>query len=310
MIRAEGLSKIYDSKAVVSDVTFSISDHEIVGFLGLNGAGKTTCLRMLAGLLSPSSGRIQIDGQDLLEDPLNLRWRIGFLPETPPLYEDMTVESFLTFAARLRGRSVEGLPARVADVIEMTDLTEVAGKSIDILSHGYRQRLGIAQAIVHDPSLVILDEPINGLDPVQIVEMRQLIRALKEHHTVLVSSHILPEISQTCDRLLILKNGKLVAQGTEEELASAMRGSSTVAIARVVGAREQLDAALTAADGVEAFEVTDGIGGVHDVRATLAEERPEILAAAIVGAGLGLRRLDSAKSELESLFIQLTGAEA
>ncbi len=308
MIRAEGLSKVYDSKAVVRDLTFSIEDREIVGFLGLNGAGKTTCLRMLAGLLAPSTGRIRIDGQDLLEDPLNLRWRIGFLPETPPLYEDMTVEGYLTFAARLRGRSDAGLDVRVAEVLELTGLQEVQHKRIEILSHGYRQRLGIAQAIVHEPSLVILDEPINGLDPVQIVEMRELIRSLKEHHTVLVSSHILPEISQTCDRLLILKNGELVAQGTEDDLGASMRGGARSATAHVVGDRAALEAALTAAEAVASYEVAE-LGDVLEVKASLTEERPEILAAVIVGAGLGLRRLEAAKSELESLFIELTQAE-
>ena len=206
MIRAEGLTKFYDSRCVVDNVSFEIANHEIVGFLGLNGAGKTTVLRMLSGILSPSAGIVEIDGQDLLANPASLRWRIGFLPERPPVYEDMHVRQYLEFAAQLRGQSTH----RVQEVTELTGLENVSKQRIGTLSHGYRQRLGIAQAIVHDPALVVLDEPINGLDPIQIKEMRDLITSLKQRHTVLVSSHILTEISQTCDRILVLQEGKLV----------------------------------------------------------------------------------------------------
>ena len=307
MIRAEGLSKIYDSKTVVDDVSFTIEDREIVGFLGLNGAGKTTVLRMLSGLLAPSAGTVEIDGQDLLDDPLAMRWRIGFLPERPPLYEDMTVAAYLVFAARLRGQHADA--ARVDEVLSLTDLTDVREQRIGTLSHGYRQRLGIAQAIVHEPALVVLDEPINGLDPVQIKEMRELIRRLKDRHTVLVSSHILTEISQTCDRILVLQGGKLAFSGTEDDLSSRMSAKATAVKATVVGDEAKVQAALESASCVASHDVVSGDGDVHVVTATLTEATPEAFAAAVVGAELGLRSLTGQKSELESLFIELTGAE-
>ena len=309
MIRAESLTKFYDSRCVVRDLGFTIEDREIVGFLGLNGAGKTTALRMLAGLLTPSWGKIRIDGKDLLEDPVGMRWRIGFLPEPPPLYDDMSVEGFLAFAARLHGKEPARLPARIDEVLETTAIRHVRKDRIGTLSHGFRQRLGIAQAIVHDPALVILDEPINGLDPVQIVEMRSLIARLKERHTVLLSSHILPEISQTCDRILILRDGELVAEGTEAALAAKMSGGGRAMLLTVAGPRETVEKTLDGADVVSSWSVTaqtDDDG--QQIRAVLGREEPEALAAAIVGAGLGLKRFEPVKSELEQLFIELTGA--
>jgi len=306
MISAEGLTKYYDSQCVVDDVSFEIQDREIVGFLGLNGAGKTTVLRMLAGILSPSMGRIQIDDADLLSDPLGLRWRIGFLPERPPLYEDMKVEAYLGFAAELRGKSVD----RIEEVIALTDLGGVRKKRIGTLSHGFRQRLGIAQAIVHDPSLVVLDEPINGLDPVQIKEMRDLITRLKERHTVLVSSHILTEISQTCDRILVLREGKLVFNGTEQELSSQMSTDSKQVMAFVLGEESQLKSLLDNSSFVGDWSIKSKVDGGFHIYVSLNDVSAETLAESLVKAGIGLRSLTSVKTELESLFIRLMGTEA
>jgi len=306
MISAEGLTKYYDSQCVVDDVSFEIQDREIVGFLGLNGAGKTTVLRMLAGILSPSMGRIQIDDADLLSDPLGLRWRIGFLPERPPLYEDMKVEAYLGFAAELRGKSVD----RIEEVIALTDLGGVRKKRIGTLSHGFRQRLGIAQAIVHDPSLVVLDEPINGLDPVQIKEMRDLITRLKERHTVLVSSHILTEISQTCDRILVLQEGKLVFNGTEQELSSQMSTDSKQVMAFVLGEESQLKSLLDNSSFVGDWSIKSKVDGGFHIYVSLNDVSAETLAESLVKAGIGLRSLTSVKTELESLFIRLMGTEA
>src|SRR5689334_9137483 len=219
MIRASNLSKFYGGKRALGPVTFEIKDGETVGFLGLNGAGKTTALRILACDLRPSGGTIEVGGVDAVADPHEVRKRIGFLPENPPLYTDMTVGDYLKFAGELRNMSPTEVKKRLPEVLEITDLTEVAGDPIGTLSHGYRQRVGVAQAIIHQPKFLILDEPTRGLDPVQIVEMRNLIHDLKQSHTVLISSHILTEISQTCDRLLVLGKGKVLGAGTEADLS-------------------------------------------------------------------------------------------
>jgi len=218
LIRTESLTKFYGRRCAVRDLDVEIADNEIVGFLGRNGAGKTTTLRMLAGLLAPSSGRIHIDGREMdADNAAEVRWRIGFLPQQPPLYEDMTVRGFFDFAARLRGVE-DGVEARIDEVTEMVDVVDYRDERIGNLSDGYKQRVGIGQAVIHDPALVILDEPTSQLDPAQLREMRTIIRQLKDRHTVLLSSHNLPEISQTCDRLMVIHDGQLQATGDEESL--------------------------------------------------------------------------------------------
>src|SRR5207344_3299795 len=219
MIRANNLSKFYGGKRALGPVSFEINDGETVGFLGLNGAGKTTALRILACDLRPSAGTIEVGGVDAVAEPHEVRKRIGFLPENPPLYADMIVTDYLRFAGELRGMSKAEVKRRMPEVLEITDLGDAASDPIATLSHGFRQRVGVAQAIIHDPKFLILDEPTRGLDPVQIVEMRNLVHDLKQNHTVLISSHILTEISQTCDRMLVLDKGKLVGSGTEAELS-------------------------------------------------------------------------------------------
>jgi ABC-2 type transport system ATP-binding protein len=219
MIRAKDLTKFYGGKRALGPVSFEIDDGETVGFLGLNGAGKTTALRILACDLRPSAGTIEVGGVDAINDPHEVRKKIGFLPENPPLYMEMRVHEYLTFAGEIRGMSKEAVRKRMDGVLSLTDLHEVENEPIGTLSHGFRQRVGVAQAIIHGPKFLILDEPTRGLDPVQIVEMRKLIHDLKEKHTVLISSHILTEISQTCDRLLVLGRGRVLGVGSEHELA-------------------------------------------------------------------------------------------
>jgi len=311
MIRATNLSKFYGSKRALAQVSFEINDGETVGFLGLNGAGKTTALRILACDLRPSSGNIEIGGVDAVNEPHEVRKRIGFLPEHPPVYQDMSVADYLGFAGELRGMSRGQVKRRMPDVLEITDLTDVATDIIGTLSHGYRQRVGVAQAIIHQPKFLILDEPTRGLDPVQIVEMRNLIHDLKQNHTVLISSHILTEISQTCDRLLVLGKGKLLGSGSEHELAASESEirAVTVTVRPPTGedARARIKKVLEVVDGVKGVaDPYEQGGGLSFALSTTKDCRAEV-SRAVVEAKLDLIKLDYSRSELENTFIRLVG---
>lgn len=305
MIVAEGISKFYGARQALADLSFTIEKGEVVGFLGLNGAGKTTVLKILSGLLLPSSGRVLVGGIDGLEEPRELRRRIGFLPDRPPLYGDMTVRQMLRYAGRLNGVEKGRIEKRVDEVLELADLAHVQNDLVDWLSHGYRQRVGIAQTIVHEPAFVILDEPISGLDPEQIVGMRSLIRGLAEKHTVLLSSHILGEISQTCDRLLVLNRGRIVAQGTERDLVRGVVSEKLEITVRGDAAAAQ--AALTKVEGVSGVEVLAIDGDIVrlEVVATSDDAREGVVQA-LVEARLGVRRVIDAGGGLESVFLKLT----
>jgi ABC-2 type transport system ATP-binding protein len=306
MIDVHKLTKYYGERAAIRDLEFSIAKGEVVGFLGLNGAGKTTTLRILGCLLLPTSGTVSVDGIEVTDDPYGIRRKIGFLPDTPPVYLEMTVGAYLAFAARLRQVPAREVAARVAEAEEKTALREVHDDVIGELSHGFRQRVGVAQAIVHKPALLILDEPSAGLDPAQMVEMRALLRGLRGEHTVLISSHLLAEVSQTCDRLMVIGAGELVAQGTEEELASAMGHSAVTIEAEVGRAPADVLARVQALSGVgkaTARKESEGslvltVAAGTDVRADLAR--------LLVGAGCDLVRLERSVSRLESIFMNLT----
>lgn len=304
MIQVSGLTRYYGRHAAVEDVSFTIQDNQVVGFLGLNGAGKSTTLKILAGLLLPSAGSVNIDGVDVVQAPDSLRARIGFLPEDAPLYTDMRVRDFVVYSGQLKGLSREAAESRVDEVLERCDLSDRKLQVIDTLSHGYRKRVGIAQAIIHNPSLVILDEPISGLDPVQIREIRQVIVGLKKSCTVLISSHILSEISQTCDQILVLKNGQLVASGTEDELSARLSGGGRLEL-EVRGEPEDVTSTLEAYEGVSKVEVHGDTQGVVTVQLHLASDDREGLVRHLVAAELGLRRLDDAEGELEEIFLNL-----
>ena len=304
MIEVDHLSRYYGQHRAVDDVSFQIGDNTVVGFLGLNGAGKTTTLKVIAGLLPPSAGTVRVDGVDMATAPESFRKSIGFWPETPPRYVEQTVTEFLRFVGQLRGVAAAEVERRIPEVIERCQLKGREHWVIDELSHGYRKRVGIPATILHKPKLVILDEPISGLDPEQIIEMRKVIRDLGKECTVLVSSHILPEVRQTCDRVLVLRKGRIVYAGTERDLHS--HGEGHLVRVGVRGASADLLAVLRGMPNVRSATVEGEADGVVDVLVSLIGDQREELIAALVGAGQRVRRVEDARDDLEQTFLDLT----
>lgn len=310
MIEVEHLSKIYGSTPAIQDVTFSVAPGEIVGFLGPNGAGKTTTMRILAGYLPATSGTARIAGYDVHESSMAVRQRIGYLPETPPLYPDMTVEGFLHFVAHIKGVRKRDRKSSVESAMERCNLTEKRKVLIRKLSKGYRQRVGIAQAIVHDPPAIILDEPTVGLDPRQIIEVRNLIRSLAGTHTIILSTHILPEVSMTCSRVAIINRGKVVATNTLENMMAQLAGGSGYEL-EVDGDTIQVQHLLKFLPGVSLVEpilgsnLPNGRCHIRVVSKPGAEPGRDI-AAVLVAAGLGLHEMRRTRVSLEDVFLELT----
>ncbi|MEH2233628.1 MAG: ABC transporter ATP-binding protein [Nostoc sp.] len=318
MIEVEHLSKIYGSTPAITDVTFSVEPGEILGLLGPNGAGKTTTMRILAGYLPATNGNARIAGYDVHENSLAVRQRIGYLPETPPLYPDMTVEGFLHFVARIKGVSAGDRPNKVTGAIERCNLEDKRRVIIRKLSKGYRQRVGIAQAIVHDPPAIILDEPTVGLDPRQIIEVRNLIKSLAGTHTIILSTHILPEVSMTCSRVAIINRGKVVATNTPENLMTQLTGGSGYEL-EIEGEAALAKQVLQKVAGVSLIESipTAGMHGhqPQENRAYLrvisqpGKEPGRDIATTLVRAGFGLHELRRVNATLEDVFLQLTTEE-
>ena len=315
MIKVEGLTKRYARHVAVDNISFEVEKGQIVGFLGPNGAGKTTTMRVLTCFLPPSSGSARVANFDVLDQPMEVKKRIGYLPETPPLYPEMEVGEYLDFVGRLKGIPKANLAKRVSEVAERCSVADVTSKMISKLSKGYRQRVGLAQAIIHNPDVLILDEPTSGLDPQQILETRDLIKGLAGDHTIILSTHILPEVEQICEQVIIIAKGKLVAKDTVANLTSRLRGAETVAIqvAPRNGSplnpgevRQRLEGVPGVAnvvgretkDGLLAFTVESGQG---------QHIRPE-LARAVIESGWNLNELHSVGLSLEEIFLELTGA--
>ncbi|WP_437555112.1 ABC transporter ATP-binding protein [Sorangium sp. So ce367] len=319
MIEISDLYKYYGDRKAIGPLSFSIEAGEIVGLLGLNGAGKTTTLRILACDLLPSAGRVLVDGLDVVDHPHEVRSRIGYLPDRPPLYDEMSVRAFLHFAARLRGVDAGAADARVAEALAVTQLDDVAADPISSLSHGFKQRVGIAQAIVHKPRLLVLDEPISGLDPVQIVEMRALLRSLRGKHTIVLSSHILSEISETCDRILVIRDGEIGAQGTEQELSAKLLHGVRVELTvrgpegadRGEAARAlELARAVEGVTSVEQLTTTEPGGDVVSFAVEANRDVRAALCAELVQAGIGILEVKRSERELESVFLRLASRGA
>ncbi|MEH1968682.1 ABC transporter ATP-binding protein [Nostoc sp.] len=316
MIEVEHLSKIYGSTPAITDVTFSVEPGEILGLLGPNGAGKTTTMRILAGYLPATNGNARIAGYDVHENSLAVRQRIGYLPETPPLYPDMTVEGFLHFVARIKGVPAGDRPNKVTAAIERCNLEDKRRVIIRKLSKGYRQRVGIAQAIVHDPPAIILDEPTVGLDPRQIIEVRNLIKSLAGSHTIILSTHILPEVSMTCSRVAIINRGKVVATNTPENLMTQLTGGSGYEL-EIEGEAALAKQVLQKVAGVSLIESIPTAGG-HQPQTNRAylrvisqpgKEPGKDIATTLVRAGFGLHELRRVNATLEDVFLQLTTEE-
>ena len=317
MIEVEHLSKIYGSTPAITDVTFSVEPGEILGLLGPNGAGKTTTMRILAGYLPATNGNARIAGYDVHENSLAVRQRIGYLPETPPLYPDMTVEGFLHFVARIKGVSAGDRPNKVTAAIERCNLEDKRRVIIRKLSKGYRQRVGIAQAIVHDPPAIILDEPTVGLDPRQIIEVRNLIKSLAGTHTIILSTHILPEVSMTCSRVAIINRGKVVATNTPENLMTQLTGGSGYEL-EIEGEAALAKQVLQKVAGVSLIESIPTAGMHGQTQANRAylrvisqpgKEPGKDIATTLVRAGFGLHELKRVNATLEDVFLQLTTEE-
>lgn len=315
MIKVEHLTKRYDNFVAVRSIDFEVEKGQIVGFLGPNGAGKTTTMRILTCFMPPSEGTASVAGYDVLTHPMEVKKRIGYLPETPPLYPDMEVSEYLTFVGKLKGIPTADLPRRVKEVEERCAVTDVADKLISKLSKGYRQRVGLAQAIIHNPEVLILDEPTSGLDPKQIHETRELIRSLAGEHTIILSTHILSEVEQTCDHVIIISKGQMVAKDSVSNLTSRLRGQATIALE--IEARSglldnaEVIARLERIEGVAKVITRESRVGRHDfeVEAQAGQDIRAELARSVVEAGWNLNELRAAALSLEEVFLDLTASE-
>ncbi|MGH9344534.1 MAG: ABC transporter ATP-binding protein, partial [Terriglobia bacterium] len=311
MIEVQQLTKRYGPALAVSNVSFEAKQGEVLGFLGPNGAGKTTTMRVITGYLPPTSGSVKVAGYDVVEESLEARRHTGYLPENPPVYTDMRVSEYLAFAGRIRGVLRKDLRQRISEVSEKCAITDVQRRQIGKLSKGYRQRVGLAQALIHNPDVLVLDEPTAGLDPKQIIETRQLIRSLAGQHTVVLSTHILPEVSKTCDRVVVINAGKIVAVGTPDELTRRLQGFETVLVT-AEGPRAELKAKLEKVEGVSRVEEHD----VADNRATFeihAEKEKDVrseLARVVVESHWRLIELKTSGLSLEDIFLKLTTHDA
>ena len=309
MIEVQHLTKRYGRFTAVEDVSFRVERGEILGFLGPNGAGKSTTMRILTGYMPATEGKAIVAGYDVFDQPVEAKRRTGYLPETPPLYPDMTVQDYLTFVAKIKGvrKDIKG---RVDDVMKRTWVADMANRHCAKLSKGYKQRVGLAQAIIHNPDVLILDEPTAGLDPKQIIETRQLIKELAGDHTIILSTHILPEVSQTCQRVVIIAKGRVVAVDTPDNLTARLRGSVSMYV-QVDAAGGDAAAALSKVTGVtgvtESERHGDSVG--YEVASEQGRDIRRELAQTVIGEGWGLLELRPMRVSLEEIFLSLTTEE-
>jgi ABC-2 type transport system ATP-binding protein len=312
LIEVQELTKAFGSVTAVDHVSFTVNRGEILGFLGPNGAGKTTTMRILTGFMPATSGTARIAGFDVFNDSLEVRRRIGYLPEIPPVYPDMSVESYLDFVTQIKNVPSEKRRERITDALAKTSLADKRHELIKRLSRGYKQRVGIAQALVHDPDVIILDEPTVGLDPKQIIEVRHLIKGLAGTHTIVLSTHILPEVSMTCDRVVIINKGKIAAVDTPQNLTRQLKGGQRIRL-EVRAPEAALREALSQVQGAGRVQVESAHSDGHlavNVEAAAGKDIRSDLAAKIVEKGWPLFELRGVSLSLEDIFLQLTTDDA
>lgn len=306
MIEIKNLCKNYGDRPAISMLNFSVQKGEVVGFLGPNGAGKSTTMKIITGYMAPSSGEVRIAGFDVFENPIEVKRRIGYLPETPPVYNDMYVKDYLRFVANLKGVAKAKVENAVASAIEKTSLGEVRGRLIGNLSKGFKQRVGLAQALVSDPEILILDEPTVGLDPKQMAEIRQLIRQLRGQHTIILSTHILPEVQASCEKVIIINAGRIVAEDTLSGLSKRMSGGGHSVNLKV---RRNQDAVTKSLNSVSGVTKARNAGNFIELETDGDDGTIEQVASHVVQAGAGLLELQVQALQLEDIFIKLTSSK-
>ena len=308
MISVEGLTRYYGDTRAISDVTFNVQKGEILGLLGPNAAGKTTTMRILTCFMPPTSGKAKVAGFDIFENSMDVRRITGYLPENPPLYTDMVVRDYLDFVAKLKGVEKSRRSTELDIVVEKVSIGNVQKSLIGKLSKGYKQRVGLAQSLINNPQIVILDEPTVGLDPKQIIEIRELIKNLRGEHTVILSSHILPEIEQTCDRVVIINEGKVVAEDTVENLTNRLQGGERTLL-QVEGPEDGVRKALESASGIKSLDVNTVSESLLELIVESDQDIRKELASLIVKNNFGLLGLTAEKFTLEDIFLHLTTKE-
>lgn len=306
MIQVSHLTKNYGPRTAIQGISFEVKKGEVVGFLGPNGAGKSTTMKILTGFMPATSGTATVAGHDVFTDPIGVKRNVGYLPETPPVYQEMTVKDYLEYAARLHELPHGSLSRALTHVIDKTGLGDVKSRLIGNLSKGYRQRVGLAQALIHNPKVVILDEPTVGLDPRQIIEIRELIRSLAESHTVILSSHILPEVTATCQRVIAIARGRIVASGTLDELSATMNQSTTYAL-QVRNASQEGVHAIRGMPGVA--EVRPSSNRILIEMKTGAQDIREQVINTAVQKGMGVLEFSTQRMSLEEIYLKLTQTE-
>jgi ABC-2 type transport system ATP-binding protein len=311
VIEVQHLTKRYGRVTAVDDVSFRVERGEILGFLGPNGAGKTTTMRILTGYMPATQGKALVAGFDVFDQPVEAKRRTGYLPETPPLYPDMSVLEYLRFVAKIKGVPSAERRQRIQAVMERTRIADMANRACGNLSKGYKQRVGLAQALIHNPDVLILDEPTAGLDPKQIIETRQLIKELAGDHTIVLSTHILPEVSQTCQRVVIIAKGKVVAVDTPDNLSARLQGSETLYV-QVDTNGADVTTALGRVAGVTRVAESDRSNNVvgYEIESERGQDIRRDLARAVVGGGWGLLELRPTRISLEEIFLKLTTVES